>query len=436
MAKNTSKTCRNQVMYSVFVRNHSQEGTFEGVRRDLERIRGLGVDIIWLMPIHPIGEVNRKGSLGSPYAIRDYRAVNPEYGALEDFQRLVEDIHRLGMRCIIDVVYNHTSPDSRLAQEHPEWFYHRPDGGFGNRVGDWWDVIDLDYSHPELWDYQIETLKYWASMVDGFRCDVAPLVPLEFWLRTREEVEKVRPGCLWLAESVEPFCVREWRAQGLGALSDSELYQAFDVCYDYDIFPVFQDYLEGKVPLERYAQAVDQQESIYPDNYVKLRFLENHDRARAAFLIPERLARLNWTAFLYFQKGMTLLYAGQEVEAEHRPSLFDKDGVDWSGGLDDSDTLKKLAALKQNPLLTDSRYEVKALPGDILYATHRKGDRQLVGLFSVKGNASLVRVEAPDGFYSNLLDENGRGVEVYEGMVSVSGAPIIFEAPWTGDRPN
>lgn len=436
MAKNTSKTCRNQVMYSVFVRNHSQEGTFEGVRRDLERIRGLGVDIIWLMPIHPIGEVNRKGSLGSPYAIRDYRAVNPEYGTLEDFQRLVEDIHRLGMRCIIDVVYNHTSPDSRLAQEHPEWFYHRPDGGFGNRVGDWWDVIDLDYSHPELWDYQIETLKYWASMVDGFRCDVAPLVPLEFWLRAREEVEKVRPGCLWLAESVEPFCVREWRAQGLGALSDSELYQAFDVCYDYDIFPVFQDYLEGKVPLERYAQAVNQQESIYPDNYVKLRFLENHDRARAAFLIPNHRVRQNWEAFLYFQKGMTLLYAGQEAECTHRPTLFDKDGVDWSGGLDDSDTLKKLAALKQNPLLTDSRYEVKALPGDILYATHRKGDRQLVGLFSVKGNASLVRVDAPDGFYSNLLDENGRGVEVYEGMVSVKGAPIIFEAPWTGDRPN
>ena len=435
MAKNTSKTCRNQVMYSVFVRNHSPEGTFEGVRRDLERIKGLGVDIIWLMPIHPIGEVNRKGSLGCPYAIRDYRAVNPEYGTLEDFTRLVDGIHELGMRCVIDVVYNHTSPDSWLAQNHPEWFYHKPDGGFGNRVGDWWDVIDLDYSHPELWDYQIETLKYWASMVDGFRCDVAPLVPLDFWLRAREEVEQVRPGCLWLAESVEPFCVREWRAQGLGALSDSELYQAFDVCYDYDIFPVFQDYLEGKVPLERYAQAVNQQESIYPDNYVKLRFLENHDRARAAFLIPNHAARRNWEAFLYFQKGMTLLYAGQEAGCAHRPSLFDKDEVDWSDGLDDSDTLRELAALKKHPLLTDSRYEVKALPGDILYATHRKGDRQLVGLFSVRGNASPARVDAPDGFYPNLaLDE--ALVEVSEGMVSVRGFPIVFEAPWTGDRPN
>ena len=145
MAKNTDKNDRNQIMYSIFVRNYTAEGTFEGVRRDLDRIRGLGTDIIWLMPIHPTGEKCRKGTLGSPYAIRDYRAVNPEFGTLEDFQRLVDDIHAHGMKCVIDVVYNHTSPDSWLAEHHPEWFYHKPDGSFGNRVGEWWDVIDLDY---------------------------------------------------------------------------------------------------------------------------------------------------------------------------------------------------------------------------------------------------------------------------------------------------
>ena len=430
MAKSTSKAYRNQVMYSIFVRNYRLEGAFEKVRQDLERIKSLGTDIVWLLPIHPIGEANRKGALGSPYAIRDYRAVNPEYGTLEDFRRLVDGIHKLGMKCIIDVVYNHTSPDSWLARNHPEWFYHKPDGSLGNRIGEWWDVVDLDYSHRSLWDYQIETLKYWASMVDGFRCDVAPLVPLDFWLKAREEVEKVRPGCFWLAESVEPSMIRECRAQGIEILSDSEAYQAFDACYDYDIFPVFQDYLEGKVPLERYAQAVNAQESIYPGNFVKLRFLENHDRARAVFAIPEQLARLNWTAFLYFQKGMTLLYAGQEAEAIHRPSLFDKDDVYWPDRpVLTADLMKRLAALKQNPILTDSRYEVKALPHDILYATHRKRDRQLVGLFSLKGNASLVHVDAPDGFYPGLT-LNEEPVEVYEGMVSVSGSPIIFEAPW------
>ena len=169
MAENTEKTWRNQVIYSIFVRNHTQEGTFEGVRRDLPRIRELGADVIWLLPVHPIGEKARKGVLGSPYAIRDYRGVNPEYGTLDDFRRLVDEAHRLGMKCIIDVVYNHTSPDSVLAEEHPEWFYHKEDGAFGNRVGDWSDIIDLDYKNRGLWAYQIETLKYWASMVDGFR---------------------------------------------------------------------------------------------------------------------------------------------------------------------------------------------------------------------------------------------------------------------------
>ena len=201
MATNTQKQLRNLTMYSIYVRNYSEEGTFEAVRRDLPRIRALGVDLLWFLPIHPIGRAGRKGTLGSPYAISDYRAVNPEYGTREDFVRLVDEAHRLGMRCLIDVVYNHTAPDSVLAREHPEWFYHRPDGTFGNRIGDWTDVIDLDYSHPALWDYQIETLRQWAAIVDGFRCDVAPLVPLAFWLRAREAVEAVRPGCLWLAET-------------------------------------------------------------------------------------------------------------------------------------------------------------------------------------------------------------------------------------------
>ena len=427
MAKNTCKEYRNQVMYSVFVRNYSPAGTFEEVRRDLKRIKSLGVDIIWLLPIHPTGEKCRKGSLGSPYAIRDYREINPEYGTLEDFRRLADDIHALGMKIVIDVVYNHTSPDSWLAQNHPEWFYHKPDGSFGNHIGDWWDVIDLDYSQPGLWDYQIETLKYWASMVDGFRCDVAPLVPLEFWLRAREEVEQVRPGCFWLAESVEPSFVREGRAQGLDVLSDSEIFQAFDVSYDYDIYDVFKDYLEGKAPLERYAEAVNRQETIYPGNFVKLRFLENHDRARAAFVIPDAAARLNWTALLYFQKGMALLYNGQEAECVHRPGLFDKDDIEWSDRPDTAGLLQRLAALKKHPLLTDSRYEVKALPRDILYASHQKDGRQLVGIFSLRGDSGLVQVDAPDGWYTNLVD--GRPVEVYEGAASCSGAPIVFEAP-------
>lgn len=409
MAENTERTWRNQVIYSIFVRNHTTEGTFEGVRRDLPRIRGLGVDVIWLLPIHPIGEKARKGVLGSPYAIRDYRAVNPEYGTLDDFRRMVDEAHRLGMRCVIDVVYNHTSPDSVLAAEHPEWFYHKEDGSFGNRVGDWSDIIDLDYTDRGLWAYQIETLKYWASMVDGFRCDVAPLVPLGFWREARAAVESVRPGCLWLAETVDPDFISALRAEGFGCLSDCQTYEAFDICYDYDIYPVFRDYLDGAVPLARYAEAVNRQEVTYPANYSKLRFLENHDQARAAFLVPDGPSLLNWTAFSFFQKGTGFIYAGQEAGCAHLPNLFYKDPVDWTGP-DRSEQFRRLCALKKHPLMADSAYTVQALPGDVLYAVHRKGGRRLAGVFSVRGGKALVRVDVPDGWYENLFD--GGRVEV------------------------
>lgn len=330
MAQDTSKSLRNQVIYSIFVRNYSQEGTFEAVRRDLPRIRSLGVDIIWLMPIHPVGNVHRKGTLGSPYAVADYRGINPEFGTMEDFRRLVDDIHALGMKCIIDVVYHHTSPDSWLAQHHPEWFFHKADGSLGNQVGDWWDVVDLDYTHRELWDYLIETLCQWAAIVDGFRCDVASMVPVEFWKTARHAVAQIRPGAIWLAESVEPEFIRFNRQQGIYCASDSEIYQAFDIAYDYDIYDDFEAYLQGKISLAAYAADLNAQETMYPDNYVKLRCLENHDRLRAHFLIPDTQQLLAWTAFLYFQKGTTLLYAGQESSVCHTPSLFDKDTIDWS----------------------------------------------------------------------------------------------------------
>ena len=424
MAENTERTWRNQVIYSIFVRNHTTEGTFEGVRRDLPRIRGLGVDVIWLLPIHPIGEKARKGVLGSPYAIRDYRAVNPEYGTLDDFRRMVDEAHRLGMRCVIDVVYNHTSPDSVLAAEHPEWFYHKEDGSFGNRVGDWSDIIDLDYTECGQWAYQIETLKYWASMVDGFRCDVAPLVPLGFWREARAAVESVRPGCLWLAETVDPDFISALRAEGFGCLSDCQTYEAFDICYDYDIYPVFRDYLDGAVPLARYAEAVNRQEVTYPANYSKLRFLENHDQARAAFLVPDGPSLLNWTAFSFFQKGTGFIYAGQEAGCAHLPNLFYKDPVDWTGP-DRSEQFRRLCALKKHPLMADSAYTVQALPGDVLYAVHRKGGRRLAGVFSVRGGKALVRVDVPDGWYENLFD--GGRVEVKDARVSCRGVPVIIE---------
>ena len=423
MATKTPKNYRNQVLYSVFVRNYSEEGTFEAVRRDLDRIKALGVDILWLMPIHPIGEKARKGTVGSPYAAKDFRAITPDFGTEEDLQRLVTSAHEKGMKVIMDIVYNHTAPDSWLAEHHPEWFYRKPDGSFGNKVGDWYDIIDLDYNQKGLWDYQIETLKQWAAIVDGFRCDASPLIPLAFWQKAREEVETVRPGCIWIAETVEPEFIRFLRSQGLVAHSDCEAFQVFDMSYEYDSYVVYRDYLHGQIPLSTYTEALNWQESVYPDNYVKLRFLENHDRPRVGQLVRDAQMRRAWTAFLYFQKGMVMLFNGQEVSNAHRPQLFEKDPVDWTEGEDISLLLRKLYDIKQDPIFADSAYDVKALPTEVIFATHTKGDRQLLGWFPVRGSCTAVKTDLPDGVYENLL---GGTVDIFEGSFGLIGEPVII----------
>lgn len=431
MAVETKKEIRNLVIYQVFTRNYG-DGTFQAVEADLERIKSLGVDYVYLLPIQPSGEKHRKGSMGSPYAIRDYRAIDPVQGTMETFIHLTERIHALGMKVMIDVVYNHTSPDSWLAEHHPEWFYRKADGSFGNRIGDWWDVIDLDYSYPGLWDYQIETLKLWARYVDGFRCDVAPMVPLEFWKRARAEVAQVRPDCLWLAESVEPEFIRACRAQGIAMSSDGELYQAFDILYDYDVYHRMVGAVTGKNSLTDYLERVNLQEGAYPDNFSKLRCLENHDRPRAAALYPEEKQLRSWTAWNYFATGTVMLYAGQEACAERHPTLFDRDTVSFDTGRDLSPLLQKLANIKRDPIFAQGSFEAEAVgaEGDVIFAVRRMADRTCVGIFCTTGRRQCLKVNLPDGTYTNLLD--GQPVDVFEKTLLCSGEPLIFNACTAG----
>ena len=424
------------VIYSVFVRNHTPEGTFRAVIPDLPRIRSLGVDAIWLMPVHPIGEVARKGTLGSPYANRDYRAVNPEYGTMDDFRALVDAIHAQGMRCMIDVVYNHTSPDSVLWETHPEWFYRREDGRPGNHVGDWTDIIDLDYTTgPDLWDYQVESLVGWARLVDGFRCDVASFVPIEFWERARAACEEVRPGCIWLAETVHREFGAEMRRRGLYSATDAEAYRAFDIEYAYDVQTVFDRWLAGDAPLSHYLDLLDFQESAYPRGFNKLRYLENHDIPRIASLLGRGLSLEALTAMLFFLKGTTLLYAGQEVAAEHQPSLFDRDTVDWETGRDLSDLMRRMAAIKHEVLGCEDFFRGQADDARDVAVLERSGDwGRAVGVFPLRGEPCEVavgidderRIGLADGVYEDLI--GGGAVEVRDGRLRCDGRPVIVRA--------
>jgi hypothetical protein len=416
MASDSPTSCRNLVIYEIYVRNHGPNGNFSDVEKDLPRLHTLGVDILWFMPIHPIGKLNKKGSLGCPYSIRDYREINPEYGTREDFYRLIQQIHERDMKVMIDVVYNHTAHDSLLVKEHPEYFHQDERGNPVTTIAEWSDVIDLKYPNKGLSDYLVETLLGWVEMgVDGFRCDVASLVPLEFWLKARKEVAKKKAGVIWLAESVHASFVAARREKGLSGLSDSELYAAFDLTYDYDIWPIWQLAVQGKVPVRRYIEMLRYQGCIYPESYVKMRCVENHDQARIMRLAPSRAQGMAWTAFEAFNRGPFLIYAGQESGTKHTPSLFDLDRVDWADyGL--QPFLTRLAKLKKDPAMVGGKFMiVQADPA--IQAVWEYPGKSLYGIFNTSGKSGYIMVSLPDGTYRDLLND---------GQVSVRNGKMLL----------
>lgn len=422
MAINTDLTLRHQVIYSVFVRGHTKDGTFRALENDLDRLRALGTDILWLMPIHPIGVEGRKGTMGSPYAIRDYRTVNPDMGTEDDLRHLVEAVHQRGMKCIIDVVYNHTSPDSVLAKTHPEFFLRDESGKPTRKVADWWDIVDLDYTNRDLWRYQIDTLKQWAAIVDGFRCDVASAVPLEFWQQARQEVESVRPGCLWLAESVHSAYTLAMRRAGVVSATDTELQTVFDMTYDYDVRQCFEELLEGRRTLREYVLLLNYQELEYPCHYVKARCLENHDTARIASYLDSDVQLDNHVAFTYFQRGAVMLYSGTEYAPKERVDFFENQSSYGDMRRDIQLYLKTLKAMKQT-LPIHGGYWLEVRDG-YMVGHYEDPEGKAMGVFDLSGiGAGCVKVDIPDGVYTNRL---GGQVTVSGGALAFDGAPVVI----------
>jgi len=425
MASDTPSSLRNLVFYEIFVRNHGANGTFNEVERDLHRLQKLGVDVLWLMPIHPIGAERRKGSLGSPYSIRDYREINPEYGTQEDFSSLVKSTHEMGMKIMMDVVFNHTAHDAVLARDHPE-YYHRDEGGhLSSTVAEWSDVIDLKHPNPELASTLVENLKDWVRMgVDGFRCDVASLLPIDFWLQARAELAEINPKLIWLAESVHAGFVGARRSNGLTCLSDGDLFQAFDITYDYDIWPIWQLAVQGKVPVRRYIEMLRYQDSIYPQNYIKLRCVENHDQARIMRLASSRAQGMAWTAFQAFNKGAFLIYGGQESATKHTPSLFESDKVEWSD-FSLQPFLTRLVKLKKDPAQLEGRFIVlQADPA--IQAVWEYTGKNLYGIFNTSGKTGYIMVNLPDGTYRDILNDGQVSVKSGKTLLPESAAIVRY----------
>jgi glycosidase len=426
MAKDTPNSVRNLVIYEVYVRNHGPNGTFADVEADLERIKALGVDVVWFMPIHPIGQLNKKGSLGCPYSISDYREVNPEYGTKTDFKRLIAKAHSLGLLVMIDVVYNHTAHDSVLVKDHPDWYHQDKQGQPVTTVPEWSDVIDLKHPNPALTAYLVETLKGWAAFgVDGFRCDVASLLPEEFWVEARQAVAAIKPGVLWLAESVHAAFVEYRRREGLSAISDSEVYSGFDLTYVYDIWPIWQAAVNGRVAVSRYLEMLRFQDAIYPGNYAKMRYVENHDNDRIMGAAPSRDQALAWTAFEAFNRGAFLIYGGQESEAAHTPSLFDIDKVEWKD-YSLAPFLTRLAKLKKDPAQVNGKFIITAAEPAIQAVWLHEGSN-LFGVFNVSRNSGTLKMILPDGEYENLL--GGEKITVKNGETAIPATAFILRVP-------
>lgn len=331
---------RDTTIYEVYLRAFSREGTLEKLRERLPTLRELGIGTIWLMPIHPIGERGRKGSLGCPYSIRDYYAINSEYGTKEDLRRLVEDAHRLGMKVILDFVANHASNDYVEMKDNPDWFMRDKEGKFTREVTDWWDITDLNYDNSDLREYMKGVAKYWVKefKVDGYRCDVAGMVPLKFWVGLRQELKSINPNMFLLAE---------WESPKMHL-------RAFDATYDWSLYHLLIKVRKGKVKAEKAIDLVLEKERKYPANSLRLRFIENHDEKRAIEVFSQESFK-PFAAFIFTISGIPLIYNGQEIGERKRPSLFEKEEIGWDkGDYGIRDYYQRLIKLrKENPVFAN-----------------------------------------------------------------------------------
>ncbi|MGA2974483.1 MAG: alpha-amylase family glycosyl hydrolase [Spirochaetia bacterium] len=398
MAHDTPAWIRSAALYQVYLRSFTPEGTIAAAIPRLKSIRQLGFDIVYLTPIHPIGAVNRKGDLGSPYSIKDYRAVDPLLGGIDDLRNFLAEAHSVGLKVMMDVVFNHTSCDSVLLGAHPEWFFHDAEGNPARKVADWSDVFDLDFGQAGLREHLIETLAYWADQgMDGFRCDVASLVPLDFWREARRRLNAKRP-LVWMAESVEKSFVKHLRDAGWYAASDPELHEAFDVTYEYDGFEYLKGYFNGSLGLDAYLRHLLIQETLYPTHAVKARFLENHDQPRAASVLAGMERLENWTAFSQLLPGLIFVYMGQECAIRDRPDLFTKDPVRWDLGSEEFlDFFRTLLPISKRVKSETGIFELVSLCAGVVVLRwrHQSTNRRYTALVNLEGRFGEVALPFP-----------------------------------------
>jgi len=379
----------NKAVYELNIRQFSQAGNLKAVQRRLPAIKELGAGIIWLMPIYPIGEKNRKGTLGSYYSVKDYRKVNPEFGTMQDLKDLAAQAHRIGLYVILDWVANHTAWDNPLTQTHPEWYTHDSLGNFVSPVKGWQDVIDLNYNNKSLWHYMIESMKFWlrTADVDGFRCDVAEMVPLPFWEQARKELEKIKPVFM-LAEGESPALQRA----------------AFDMTYSWNMYHAINQIAAGKKNALYLDTLLAAEKRTYPPNALRLRFITNHDENSWNGTVFERLdgGSKTFAVLMATIPGKPLLYSGQEAGLNKRLSFFEKDPIEWRVNNYRRFYRRLFGFYQENPALYKGSMEkIPTDNDDFVYAfARRSGSKTVVVLLNLsprqqKATLTSSQLEGP-----------------------------------------
>ncbi|NCC72903.1 MAG: alpha-amylase [Sphingobacteriia bacterium] len=391
---------KNASIYEVNLRQFTEEGTLGAFVRHMPRLRNMGVDILWFMPVHPVGEFNRKGTLGSYYSVRDYKQLNPEFGTIDEFKMVVKLAHELEMKVIIDWVANHTSWDHEWVSQHPEW-YAKNEKGEMFSPHDWSDVVQLDYNNQEMRAAMLDALKFWITEtdIDGYRCDVAAMVPLDFWENTRKELDKIKPVFM-LAEADEEIL----------------LIDAFDMDYGWKLHHVANRIAKKETDANEIQRYFDDLKITFPSGAYRMNFTSNHDENSWKGSEFERLGAGAEAFFVLMATapGMPLIYTGQEAAMNKRLEFFDKDVVDWKD-IPLQEFYRTLLTLKKrNPALWNGQFggelsRIYTSKDEAVFAfiREKEGKSVLVVLNLSENNIETqLQGESFSGSYTNVFTKS------------------------------
>ncbi|MBN2519419.1 MAG: alpha-glucosidase C-terminal domain-containing protein [Bacteroidales bacterium] len=390
---------KNAIIYEVNIRQITPEGTFGAFSEHIPRLKELGVDILWLMPINAIGEKNRKGKLGSYYSVKDYKSINDEFGTMSDFKDLVDKVHDAGMYLIIDWVPNHTAWDHIWVASNPEFYTKDSLGNFKPPVADWEDVIELDFDNEDMQNAMIDAMLFWINEanIDGYRCDVAHGVPVEFWNKAVAALKDVKHVFM---------------------LAEAEGYQyhqkAFDMTYAWELHHLMNEVAKGKKKVKVFDKYYAKEDSFYLKNDYRMQFTSNHDENSWNGTVYERMgdAAEIFAVFTYIIPGMPLIYNGQEAGLDKRLRFFEKDTIEWKGHYFGNLYRQLNQIKKENPALWNGEFggdmeRICTSNDSTVFAIVReKDDNKIIGIFNFsKKDVNLELKSNITGTYSNMFSE-------------------------------